>query len=54
VIKKTVIPQIEKCNYLIEPYIAKNIGVLDFSETHFLFKLGYDETIKLIEQHLKK
>jgi len=49
VIKKNVKPQLNKCNFILEPYISKNIGVLDFNSTDFLFELGYKDAKKLIE-----
>lgn len=53
IIKLNVKPQVDKCDYIIEPYIEKNIGVFDFNNTDFLFDLGYKEANKLIEQQLK-
>ncbi|MCK5908155.1 MAG: patatin-like phospholipase family protein, partial [Flavobacteriales bacterium] len=49
VIKQSVVQQKVKCDYFIEPRIDKNVGVLDFSETDYLFELGYNEAIKMIE-----
>lgn len=53
VIRSNVKPQLEKCDFVIEPYISKHIGVLDFSQTNFLFDLGYKSGLELIENNNK-
>lgn len=53
VIRSNVKPQLEKCDFVIEPYISKHIGVLDFSQTNFLFDLGYKSGLDLIENNNK-
>lgn len=52
-IKSNVKPQLDKCDFVIEPYISNHIGVLDFSQTDFLFDLGYESGLNLINTKLR-
>ncbi|MEN8137387.1 MAG: patatin-like phospholipase family protein [Bacteroidota bacterium] len=52
IIKSNVKPQLKKCDYIIEPYISKHIGVLNFNKTDLLFEIGYKEAKKLIKESL--
>ena len=53
VIKRNVTLNLKQCDFVIDPFVSKHIGVLDFSDTEFLFNLGYKEAIKLIETKIK-
>ena len=53
VIRRNVTPNLKQCDFVIEPFVSKHIGVLDFYDTEFLFDLGYKEAITLIETKIK-
>lgn len=46
--KQNVVPNLEKCTFVIEPLLEKSYKVLDFSKTKTLFDIGYQEGIKFI------
>ena len=52
--KQNVKPNIQKCDFLIEPFLEKPFRVLDFQETNALFEIGYQEGLKFIKQHNKQ
>ncbi len=42
VINMNIKSKLEMCNVVIDPYIPRHVGVLDFSATEFLYRLGYE------------
>ncbi len=52
--KQNVEPKLQKCDYLIEPFLNKPYRVLNFSFTDELFEIGYKEGVKFIEKYSKK
>lgn len=49
-IGQNVKPEMELCDYLIDPPGMQNYSLLDFSSRKELVKVGYEHTIKLIEE----
>ena len=39
----------EKCNYLINPFLEDDYGLLDFGNIEKLYTIGYNEGVKFIE-----
>jgi NTE family protein len=39
----------KKCDYLINPFLEKDYGLLDFKYTDILFNIGYVEGLKFVE-----
>jgi len=54
VIKNNVINKLNKCDYLINPFLGNRVGIIDFSNTDKLFEIGYNEGIKFINAEIKK
>lgn len=49
--KQNVVPNLEKCTFVIEPLLEKSFKVLDFSKTKTLFDIGYNEGQKFISNN---
>jgi NTE family protein len=52
--KQNIKPNIQKCDFMIEPFLDKPFRVLDFRETNALFEIGYQEGLKFIRQQKKQ
>ncbi len=50
ILKRNVKPNLEKCDYVIEPFLEKHYGTLDFKKMNDLHKIGYKAANELIEQ----
>jgi len=51
--KRNLDERLEKCDYVINPYLDKTYRVLDFRHTNTLFDIGYQEGLKFIDKHCK-
>ena len=53
VIALNVAPKLSECDFVINPFIKKHVGVLDFESTDYLFNIGYKEACRLIEDKFR-
>ena len=51
VIKQNVIPNMEKCDYMINPYVDKKYATLDFKNIEKLYDIGYKNGIEFAEKY---
>ena len=54
VVQQNVIDKLDKCNFLINPFLENRSGIIDFRKTDELFEIGYNEGVKFAELALKK
>ncbi|MEN8125582.1 MAG: patatin-like phospholipase family protein [Bacteroidota bacterium] len=50
ILRHNVRPNLAKCDYVIEPYLEKQYGILDFKKINELYEIGYQEGKKLVER----
>ncbi len=50
ILKHNVKPNLAKCDYVIEPFLEKHYGTLDYKKLNELYEIGYREGKKLIGQ----
>jgi NTE family protein len=50
VIKKNVEPSFKLCDEVIDPFLEKDYGILDFKQTEELFSIGYQAGIEFVER----
>ena len=53
VIKQNVEPNLEKCHYIINPFVDKKFDTLSFKDADKLFDLGYKEGTFFAKDYLK-
>jgi NTE family protein len=49
ILKHNVRPNLAKCDYVIEPFLEKHYGTLDYKKLNELYEIGYREGKKLID-----
>ncbi len=54
VVQQNVIDKLDKCDFLINPYLENRNGIIDFRQTDKLFEIGYNEGVKFAEMALQK
>lgn len=50
ILNHNVRPNLIKCDYVIEPFLEKHYGTLDFKKIKELYEIGYREGKKLVKQ----
>ncbi len=50
-VHQNVVPNIQQCDYIVEPVLDKAYSVMDFSKSHELHDIGYEEGKKFIKNH---
>ncbi len=54
VVRRNIVPKLNKCDYLIDPFLENRSGIIDFRQTDKLFEIGYNEGIKFINDKIRK
>ena len=54
VVRQNIVAKLNKCDYLIDPFLEERSGIIDFKQTDKLFEIGYNEGIKFAKSELKK
>ncbi len=50
VVRQNVTKKMKKCDFLINPFLEKRYGIIDFRNTEELFEIGYKEGVDFVKR----
>jgi len=50
VVQQNVVRKMNKCDFLINPFLEKRYGIIDFRNTEELFEIGYKEGVDFVKR----